>query len=82
MGGYSSNGQTSLKNNKTLREKNRWKFDDINYPMPDAYGNSERSYNEKRMKEAGKKKLYRTVFEYAFMIALMLSIFIYVFTTF
>ena len=77
MGGYSSNGQTSLKNNRALRKKNRWKFEDKSYPMPDTYGQQRIIFDEKRMEEAGKQKLYRTVIEYTFIIALFFSFLVY-----
>ena len=80
MGGYSSNGQTSLKNNKALREKNRWKFEDKSYPMPDTYGQQRITFDEKRMEAAGKRKFYRTVLEFAFIVALMFSVLIYLTT--
>ncbi len=67
----------NLKNNRALREKNRWKFEDKSYPMPDTYGQQKITFEKKRMVKASKRKLYRTTIEFALIIAHFFSFLVY-----
>lgn len=77
--GFHNNGQTSLNNNKSLREKNRWKFEGSEYPMPETYINPEKGIDKERLKIAENNKTFRLVLKYTITVGIILSIFYFVF---
>lgn len=80
--GFLNSGQSSLKNNRSLRENNRWKFEGADYPMATSYDNSEKRIDKTKLKAAEGKKIRCLIMEYIITPGIVTGILFYIFLKF